>query len=418
MAPGRIQGQRALCPAVTVVDASAALVQIVRARRANHKEQKMSKLIRVAPAFILAVATVMIAASCDGKFAGPPGGSAIGTPGKNPLLGVTPFTFAVEDPLATGFYNDIWYIDPGRDADDGPTGQTGVWFADTIQTLGTANFSGYMTGGVTPSDIEVNHQYPLMVSFMCQWFRRNGDGSRIRERDQFGLLVWSSKSLDINFVTAPVEPIFYNNPPRIVYEVYRPIYPNGIRTSVLFGYTSPPPNQPGDFPPPQSRYLNRQFSELGLVLLTKLLPAGAPQLTQSLGLPLADNEDNDNVENAGAIPQALGGGWTNVQAPTGIFGDLFALEYNRAPVIKPTTPGIEELEAVIEYSRHLGALQANVLTQMIGLASGKEGTLTDSAQVVWQNGYGYTFDQLDLDKLNEKHLPGTGRDPRPPEQRP
>lgn len=374
----------------------------------------MSKLTRLTPALMCAAGIAVLALSgsgCDGKFAGPPGGSAIGTPGLNPLLGVTPFTFAAENPIITGFYNDIWYIDPGRDADDGPAGQTGAWFADTIQTLGTANFSGFLTNRAAPSNIEVNYQYPLMLSFMCQWFRRNGDGTRIRELDQFGYLIYSSKSLSINLITAPVEPIYYNNPPRVVYEVDRTIYPNASTGSVIFGYTSPPANQPGDFPPPQSRFLNRQYSEVGLVLLTKLLPAGAPQLTQSLGLPLADNSENENVENIGAIPQALGGGWTSVQSPTGIFGDLFALELNQAPVLKPTTPGHTELEAVIEYSRHLGALQTNVLVQMVGLSSGKAGTLTDPAQVIWQNGFGYAFDQLDLNDLSKKHLPGKGRDP-------
>lgn len=373
----------------------------------------MRKLIRLLPALACAAGVCLLAfagTGCDGKFAGPPGGSAIGTPGASPLFGVTPFTFAAENPQVTGFYNDVWFIDPGRDADDGPAGQI-VILADTIQAMQAANFTGFMTNRQLPLHIEVNFQYPIMLSYMSQWFRRNGDGSRVRERDSFGFLVWSAKSLPINFITAPTEPFFTPPPVRLVYGVDRLAYPNGLPGSVLAGWTAPPSNQPGDFPPPQSRYLNNQFNELGLVQLTKLLPAGAPQLTQSLGLPLADNDENENVENAGAIPAQLGGGWTSVQAPTGVFGDLFAIAYRTAPVLKPTSPGHTEIEACIEYSRHLGALQTNLVVQMIGLNSGKQGTLTDQAQVVWQNGYGYTFDQEDLNELNTKHLPGKDRDP-------
>lgn len=373
----------------------------------------MRKLNKLFPALALAAgigAMALAGTGCEGKFAGPPGGSAIGTPGLYPLYGVTPFTFAAENPQITGFYNDVWFIDPGRDADDGPAGQV-IVLADTIQALQTANFSGFLTNRGDPLHIEVNFQYPIMISFMSQWFRRNGDGSRIKELDQFGFLIYSAKSLAINFVTAPVEPFFTTNPTRLVYSVDRLTYPSGLPGSVLAGWTSPPPNQPGDFPPPQSRYLSRQYSEIGLVQLTKLLPAGAPQLTQSLGLPLADNADNENVENAGAIPAALGGGWTSVQSPTGVFGDLFALAYKNAPVVKPTTPGHTEIEACVEYARHLGALHSNLIVQMVGLNSGKVGTLTDPAQVVWQNGYGYTFEQGDLNQLNVIHLPGKDRDP-------
>src|SRR5690606_33903503 len=130
---------------------------------------------------------------------------------------------------------------------------------------------------------------------------------------------WSSKSLAINFVTAPVE-VFVTPPPnvRVVYSVDRISYPNGLPGSVLNGWTSPPWTQPGEFPPPQSRFLTNNFSELGMVNLTKLLPAGSPALTQSLGLPLADNADNENIENAGAIPiqAVVGGAFSSVQAPT------------------------------------------------------------------------------------------------------
>lgn len=363
---------------------------------------------------LLALGLIAALAGCDGKFAGPPGGSAVGTPGTDPLFGVTVFTFYAENPLVTGFYNDVWYIDPGRDSDDGPGGVIGVWYTDTIQALAAATFSGWLTNETSPSHIEVNNQYPLMLSFMSQWFRRNGNGERIRERDQFGFLIWSPKSLDINFITAPVEPITYNNPPRIVYEVDRTVYPNSSFGSVIFGYTSPPATSPGDFPPPQSRFLNKNFSEIGLVLLTKLLPAGSPQLSQALGETIGDNIDNENVENLGAIPVNAGGGFTPVPRPTGVFGDLYAIEYKNAPVLKPTTPGHTEEEAVIEYSRHLGALHSNMIAQAVGLNSGIVGTIMDPEQVVFQNGFTYAFIQADLSALDMTHLPGKDRDPNAP----
>lgn len=376
----------------------------------------MSKLFTIFPALLLSgviASLALVGTGCDGKFAGPPGGSAVGTPGTEPLFGVTVFTFAVENPLITGFYNDVWYIDPGRDSDDGPAGVNGAWFADPIQALAAAGFSGYLIKEQSPTHIEVNNQYPLMISFMCQWYRRNADGTRIRERDQFGFLVWSPKSLDINFVTAPVERIVTPQG-QVLYVVNRQAYPAGAQGSVMFGWTSPPPNSPGDFPPPQSRFLNKNYSECGMVLLTKLLPAGAPQLTQALGITINDNVDNENVENLGAIPQNAGGGFTAVPTPTGVFGDLFAIDYKAAPVLQPTTPGHTEEEAVIEYSRHLGALHANLVTQAVGLNSGQVGSIMDPAQVIWQNGYGYSFVQNDLNDLDTRHLPGAGRDPNAP----
>ncbi|MBE7491317.1 MAG: hypothetical protein HS108_06115 [Planctomycetes bacterium] len=375
----------------------------------------MRKFLSMLPAAMLALSLgsfAMIGTGCDGKFAGPPGGSAVGTPGTEPLFGVTVFTFACENPTITGFYNDVWYIDPGRDSDDGPGGTIGAWFADTIQALATAGFTGYLIKEQSPTHIEVNNQYPLMLSFMSQWFRRNADGTRIRERDQFGFLIWSPKSLDINFVTAPVERIVLPSG-QVIYTVNRQAYPAGSQGSVMFGWTSPPPNSPGDFPPPQSRFLNKNYSECGMVLLTRLLPAGAPQLTQAMGVTMNDNENNENVENLGAVPQNAGGGFTQVPTPTGVFGDLFADAYKQAPVLKPTTPGHTEEEAVVEYSRHLGALHTNLIAQAIGLNSGKVGTLMDPKQVIFQNGYGYAFIQEDLNALDTKHLPGKGRDPNP-----
>lgn len=374
----------------------------------------MRKLAAALPAIFMSVSLGVLAlagSGCDGKFAGPPAGSVTGTPGTDPLFGVTVFTFTAENWNETGYYNDIWYIDPGLDSDDAPAGQSPE-FADTMKVLQMAGMKGWITGNPDPTEIEVNNQYPLMLSFMSQWFRRNADGTRIRERDQFGFLIWSPKSLDINFVTAPVERIVLPSG-QVIYTVNRQAYPAGSQGSVMFGWTSPPPNSPGDFPPPQSRFLNKNYSEVGMVLLTRLLPAGAPQLTQALGITLNDNVDNENVENLGAVPNNAGGGFTQVPSPTGVFGDLYADAYRQAPILKPTTPGHTEEEAVVEYSRHLGALHTNLVAQAVGLNSGQVGSLMDPAQVIFQNGYGYSFVQQDLNDLDTKHLPGKGRDPNP-----
>jgi hypothetical protein len=375
----------------------------------------MLRLTKLFPALALVAGFGMLAlggAGCDGKFAGPPGGSAIGTPGLHPLYGVTPFSFQFERPTETGFYNDVWFIDAGRDADDGPSGRI-VIIADSIDSMETATFSGFMTNGPDPRVVEGNYVYSMMVSLMSQWFRRNGDGSRILELDQFQQLVWSDKSLDINFILAPLEVFIVEPPTRWYYAINWIIYPDSP-LGQLPGWSSPPPEQIGGTPAPQRRFMSRDYNEIGLVNVGSMLPAGSPLLTQSLGLPVPDDVPNENVENAGAVPTEVtagGGQWSIPSAPTGVFGDNFALAYRSAPVIKPTTPGHDEFQAAVEYARHKGALHVNLLVQMIGLGSGEEGSLTDTAQVIWQNGYGYAFVQDDLNELKGTHLPGRWRDP-------
>ncbi|MBZ0137485.1 MAG: hypothetical protein K8I27_14050 [Planctomycetes bacterium] len=379
----------------------------------------MRKLPAMFPALLLAGAVgvlSLVGTGCEGDFSGPPGGSVVGSPGTDPLFGVTPFTFAAENPQVTGFYDDFWYIDPGRDSDDALK-QSSVIYADTIQAMRIAGFTGYLTNSADATYVEVNNQYPLMLSFMSQWFRRNANGSRIRELDQFGFLVWSEKSLDICFTTAPLIPIYDSNGVLIEYGVIRRIYVTFDENpdAVLHGWSSPAPNSPGDFPPPQFRFLNNNFSEVGAVLLTQMFSAGSPQLTQALGETINDNADNENVENIGAVPD-LGavGGPTPVPVPTGVFIDNYAEDYKHAPVLKPSTPGHTEQEAVVEYSRHLGCLNSNLLCKAVGLNSGAGGTIMDPGQVVWQNGYAYAFLQVDLDALNTQHLPGENRDPNAP----
>ena len=126
-----------------------------------------------------------------------------------------------------------------------------------------------------------------------------------------------------------------------------------------------------------------------------------------------DNIDNENVENLGAIPANAGGGFTAVPTPTGAFGDLFAIEYKISPIVQPFTPGHSIVEAEVEYARHLGALQSNLVAQALGLNSGEVGTIMDPSQVIWQNGYAYSFIQSDLQALDKNHLPGKNRDPNP-----
>lgn len=384
----------------------------------------MRKMWKLVPAILMSMGLGSLAlgsSGCgDGKFAGPPGGSATGQVGVDPLFGATVFTFAPENPAVTGFHDDYWYIDPGRDSDDAASGAAGAWYADTIQALQTAGFNSWIVGGTTPTNIEVNFSHPMMLSFMCQWFRRNADGSRIRERDQFGNLIWSPKSLDISLVTAPVtrQVIPVN---QVVYRVDRQVYPANVSPqSVMFGFTSPPANSPGAFPPPQSRYLVNNFSEVGVVLLTKLLPAGSPQLTQARGVSIDDTsgtptkQGNENVENIGAVPRQQGGGFTTVPTPTGVFGDLYAIDYKNGRVVHPNTPGRTVEEAIIEYVRHFGALHANLISKAIGLISNEGGSITDSKQFILLNGYPYSFVQKDLDTMDKQLLPGSGRDPNIP----
>jgi hypothetical protein len=59
----------------------------------------------------------------------------------------------------------------------------------------------------------------------------------------------------------------------------------------------------------------------------------------------------------------------------------------------------------------MGALHTNLIAQAIGLNSGKVGTLMDPEQAIFQNGFGYSFVQEDLNALDTLHLPGKGRDP-------
>jgi hypothetical protein len=375
----------------------------------------MLKLAKLIPAIALVAGFGLLAfagSGCEGKFAGPPGGSAIGTPGLNPLFGVTTYTFRFEDPTETGFYNDVWHMDSGRDADDGPSGRSTI-IADSIDAMETATFSGFVTNRPDPRVVEGNFVYAMMTSLMSQWFRRNGDGSRILELDQFGQLAWSDKSLDINIIVSPLEVFLLQPPPTFYFTVMWFIYPDSPFGQIP-GWSSPPPEQIGGTPSPQRRFMSRDYSQIGALNIGSMLPAGSPLLTQSLGLPIPDDVENENVENAGAVPIEVtsgGGQWSVPSAPIGVFADNFALAYRVAPVIRPSSPGHDEFQAAVEYARHLGALHTNLLVQMIGLNSGEEGTLTDTGQVVWQNGFGYSFVQDDLNVLKGTHLPGKWRDP-------
>lgn len=384
----------------------------------------MFKISTALPAVLMTLTVGTLAftgAGCDGKFAGPPAGSVTGTPGTDPLFGATVFTFAAENPAVTGFYNDVWYIDPGLDSDEGPAGIPN-YTADTMQTLMLASFKGWITGAGNPSHIEVNNWYPLMLSFMSQWYRRNADGTRIRERNQFGIIEWSPKSLNINFLTAPVR---QRTLPGgiIVYDVNRNIFPAGLPGSTIFRWTTQPHSSPGDFPSPVRQFLSNQFSEVGCVLISALLPAGSPQLTQAMGIGIQDSPGtmgnpptlgNLNTETIGTIPQTVGGGAAPVPLPTGFFGDTYGKAYRKAPVVQYDTAGHDKMEAVVEWCRHSGAVHSNLVAICIGLISDETGTIMDTKQVIFQNGYPYHFAQKDIDKMNKLLLPGEGRDPRVP----
>ena len=356
---------------------------------------------------------IMAGACGDGYFVGPIAGSAGGTPGLVPELGLTPTSFIYEDPLITGFHTDVWFIDPGRDSNDGPGGVRGPFYADSIQTMKFAGFSGFATNPVTASPLlpEVNLTWPVMISYMSQWYHRNSDGTRKKSLDIFGNLVWSSTSLDICFVSGDVIRIVRPGP-QIYYEVFRQVDP--FQAGSLQGWTSPNPVSPGGFPSPQQGFLASRYSEIGVVLLRALLGSGTPTVTNAMGVAISDGTDNPQVENMGTIPQNIGGGFTAVATPTGTFGDIFAEDYRLAPVITPFSAGHTEEEAMIEFTRHFGCLHAQLIAKAVGLNSGVKNSIMDPEQVVWQNGYAYTFIQADLDSLSKLHLPGKYRDPSQP----
>lgn len=359
---------------------------------------------------------IMAVACGDGFFVGPIGGSQGGTPGLVPEVGLAPTDFIYEDPLITGFHTDVWYIDPGRDSNDGPGGVAPApFYADSINTMVKAGFSGFASNPPVASPLtnEVNFTWPVMISYMSQWYRRNSDGLRVQSLDIFGNLVWSSSSLDICFVSGPVQ-LITRPGPQDYYEVFRWVHPFQSMGSSMQGWTSPTAASPGSFPAPQQAFATGRYSELGVVLPTALLGAGTPPITNALGVAITDGADNPQIENMGTIPQTLGGGFTPVPNPTGTFGYLFADDYRLAPVITPFSPGHTELEAMIEFTRHFGCLHAQLVALAIGLNSGEKDTIMDPEQVIWQNGYAYTFIQADLGDLANIHLPGRFRDPLNP----
>ncbi|MDC1142412.1 hypothetical protein OAU50_04925 [Planctomycetota bacterium] len=373
----------------------------------------MRKMLKYLPVIAMVTAVTSVAGCGEGVFVGPPGGSIVGSPGLYPTMGLTPPDFLYEDPTVTDIYNDVWYIDPGRDSNEGPGGLTTIPTADAINAMQMAGFTDFIVGGSGSAHApEVNVVWPIMLSFMSQWYHRNGDGSRKSEMDIFGQLVWSTASLDINFVTGTVVFVPPNRGP--LWEVVRSADPFAGTGQPMSGWSAPTPASPGSFPSPQQVYSINRFSECGVVLLKTLLASGTPVVTQGLGLPITDNPNNDQVENMGTIPQSLGGGAAAVPNPTGTFGDVFADDYRVAPVFTPFSLGHTEDEAAIEYARHFGCVHAQLVAQAVGLNSIQINTIMDPAQVVWQNGFGYSFIQNDLDALANVHLPGRGRDPRIP----
>lgn len=357
----------------------------------------------------------------DGAFVGPPQGSASGNTGLDPLIGATPFTFAPEIRNITGFTVDHWFMDPGRDSDDGPNLQLPI--ADGINTLSQAGFDAFVGSGAqaTPSIVEINFQYPLSVSFMCQWYRRLADNSRPREFDIFGREVYSSSALDISFITAPVTEQRDQSGLLISKVIQRQIWPNREDFLPLANWTSPPAGEIGAFPSPRQPFSSNQFSECAIVRPNQL----AGQLFGGLGVSLPDDDENSHVENMGTVPDVdTQGTFRPIGQPLGLFGDNFATEYRFAPVRQPKRPDPQaippvppqslsdpDLEAaLIEYSRHMAAVKANLVAQGVGVQGNKDGTIMDNSKAVWENRYEYRFEQDDFDDLANKLLPGRFRD--------
>lgn len=368
----------------------------------------------------------------DGKFVGPPQGSASGNRGLDPLIGATPFSFAPEDRQLTGFAVDHWFLDPGRDSNDGINGNLPI--GDGIDALRDALFTAFVTGNrqsSSPSELEVNFQYPMTVSFMCQWFFRNADNTRPTQLDIFRREVYSDSALDISFLTAPLTRQRDMMGNLISILLPRTTYPNrdaagGAIQFPLSGWTSPPSNEPGGFPPPQFNFTANNFNECGVVRVTAVTGSNNSLLTTGLGGALTDDVDNPRVENLGAVPTVNTNGTAQpISQPTGVFGDNYAVSYRMAPVKQPpqadpnamppvppqniNDPELEE--ALIEYSRHLGAVHANIIGQSIGLSTGATGTLMDPGQAVFENRYEYRFSSDDIEKLDQDALPGRLRDP-------
>ncbi|NUQ36159.1 MAG: hypothetical protein HUU29_14590 [Planctomycetaceae bacterium] len=363
-------------------------------------------IFRPASAISMAALGAIVCLGCDGAFVGPPGaGGGLGaSSGDEPIVGASPLNFAPEFEELTGFATDIFHLSAGLHTDITNITADG----DGVDALKFAHYDDFIAMDPTetlPREAEINVQFPMTISFISQWFRRNADGSRIQTLDAFGNLEYSSTSLDISFVTLPLLRTGNNVADALASPALMPGGP-------LEGWDYPAANPPDQFPRPFETFFQAQFSRVSIVLLGFQNGGGVVAGTE-LAHGLVDNDKNEFVENCGTTvtvnPQT--GTFPPNNEPTGVFGEVFAgtiineavWQPDEAPAADPQTitdPFFER--ALVEYSRHLGAVFTSVIAECIGLTPTTDGTLTDTARVQWFNEYQYAFSLDTIDILASK----------------
>jgi len=389
----------------------------------------------------------------NASFAGPPQGSSSSGRGLEPLVGATPFSFAPEMKEKTGFVVDHWFLNPGSDSNDSFLGQPVAW-ADGLDSLKDAGFRRFVTNlraqqGSTPGAQELNVQFPMVMSFICQWFFRNADNSRPTVFDVFGRQLYSDSALDISFITSQIVEVRPAPALILIAVSWNQDYPsrgpagvpnqnNNFLDVPLKGWTTPPTNDPAQFPQPFQTFTANQYNTLGMIVVQQVTAgvggggtgvSGGGGSGISVGAPIADGDDNPRVESIMSVPATnILGQQVAVRQPVGVFADNYAISYRQAPVLQPpqidlfATPPRESVsindadleEALIEFSRHMAAVHTNLIGQAIGLSPSKPGTLMDPSMVRLQNRYEYRFEQDDISKMANKSLPGRFRDPTNP----
>jgi hypothetical protein len=410
----------------------------------------MNLSIKSIAALGIAALSIGLVGCNNASFAGPPQGSGTSSRGLEPLVGATMFTFAPEMKQVTGFAVDHWYIHPDSDSDDTFNGNPVAW-GDGIDALKMATFGAFVQSVQSgqagePGYLEINLQFPMTMSFMCQWFFRNADNSRPRIFDIFGRELYSDSSLDISLTTAPTVEIRDPNTNQLIAVLTNSDYPNrDLRVAgtdlPLKGWTSPPVGDPSQFPQPFQTFTAAQFNRVGHIKVGAVsggIGGGAGQGGAgstaggqaggngglALGASIPDNDENTRVESIMSIPATnIFGQQIQVRNPVGVFADNLALRYRGAPVKQP--PQVDPLavpprlrvsindvdleEALIEFSRHQAAVFTSIIGQAIGLSPSKQGTLMDPGMAVFENRYEYRFDQDDISLMANKALPGRFR---------
>ncbi len=402
---------------------------------------------------VKSIAAIGVAALCfsltgcnNASFAGPPQGSGTSSRGLEPLVGANMFTFAPEMEIVTGFAVDHWFIHPDSDSNDVFAGSPVAW-GDAIDALKMAGFGAFVEAvqagqAGQPNYLEVNMQFPMTMSFMCQWFFRNADNTRPKIFDIFGRQLYSDSALDISFTTAPTVQVRQPNTQQLIAVQTNTDYPNrDLRAAgtdlPLMGWTAPPFGDPSLFPPSFQTFTAAQFNRVGHIIVGSVtggLGAGGAGSTPggqaggasglALGASIPDSDENSRVESIMSVPSTnQNGQQIQVRTPVGVFADNLAVTYRNAPVkqapqidlnaIPPrTTVSINDVdleEALIEFSRHQAAVYTNIVGQAIGLNPSKAGTLMDPGMAIFQNRYEYRFSTDDISLMATKCLPGRFR---------